>query len=210
MKPETANALYEMGKAIAKSHGFDGEVIMTMNCRSEEVPAYFYEIDEEEMMNEINNYLEQIESEYSRIRGKWSPLSPMDWTLAQKWEDSGIPLHIVLTAMSEVFRKFESSKKGGKINSLSYFTQEVEKQFASWSASQVGKNTEDEIDSSEVDEGFEFEVEPLSDNARIIALESLRLFKSQAKEDFIKSIEPNYTSEDWAWLMENLEAQNND
>jgi hypothetical protein len=168
-----------------------------------------YEMDEEEMMNEINNYLEQIESEYSRIRGKWSPLSPMDWTLAQKWEDSGIPLHIVLTAMSEVFRKFEGSKKGGKINSLSYFTQEVEKQFASWSESQVGKNTEAEIDSSEVEEEFEFEVEPLSDNARIIALESLRLFKSQGKEDFIKSIEPNYTTEDWTWLMENLEGESN-
>lgn len=39
MKPETAKALYEVGKAIAKLHGFEGEIIMTVNCRTEEVPC---------------------------------------------------------------------------------------------------------------------------------------------------------------------------
>lgn len=93
---------------------------------------------------DIPNYLAEIESEFSRIRGKWSPLSPMDWQLADSWEQKGIPLHVVLNAMSEVFRKFESSKKGGKINGLSYFTQEVERKFAEWSAAQVGKSEDSE------------------------------------------------------------------
>lgn len=220
MKPETANALYEMGKALAKSQGFDGEVIMTINCRSEEVPAYFYEMDEKEMNQTISNYLEQIESEYSRIRGKYSPLSPMDWQLAQKWEDAGIPLHIVLTAMSEVFRKFEASKKGGKINSLSYFTQEVEKQFATWKESQVGKfeeDAEDSFDYSSEDrhhffdyDDYEEMPEPLSETIKQVVLASFRHYKSQGNIGFIESVEKNYTPEDWAWLMENLEAQNND
>lgn len=51
MKPETAKALQEVGKAIAKSQGFEGEIIMTVNCREQEVPDYFFNIDEDEMEN---------------------------------------------------------------------------------------------------------------------------------------------------------------
>lgn len=93
------------------------------------------------MPNEVPNYLQTIEDEFSRIRGKYSQLSPMDWQLAETWENNGYPLHVVLSAMSEVFRQFEATKRGGKINGLSYFKQEVEKQFASWSERQVGKAT---------------------------------------------------------------------
>ena len=158
------------------------------------------------------NYLENIESEYSRIRGKWSPLSPMDWQLAQSWEDSSIPLHIVLTSMSDVFRQFEANKKGGKINSLSYFTQEVEKQFSAWKESQVGKSDEEFDYSSEDRHGFldydeseEVPVLPLSESTRNIVLESLRTFSNNGHTEMIKAARLNYTEQDWQWLMGNLE-----
>lgn len=145
MKPETAKALHELAKAAAKSLGFEGEnLVITVCDRKEEVP-----------MNETPNYLAAIESEFSRIRGKWSPLSPMDWQLADSWEQKGIPLHVVLNAMSEVFRKFESSKKSGKINGLSYFTQEVESKFAEWSELQIGKADESEDTEEDVSFGDE-------------------------------------------------------
>lgn len=88
----------------------------------------------------MSNYLPEIEAEYSRGRGKSSLLSPIDWHLAQSWEDSGIPLHIVLAAMGDGFKNFYSTKRKDTVNSLRYFTQEVEKQFAAWQTSQVGKS----------------------------------------------------------------------
>lgn len=35
------------------------------------------------MVEKTSNFLEQIENEYSRLRGMPSRLSPMDWNLAQ-------------------------------------------------------------------------------------------------------------------------------
>lgn len=69
----------------------------------------------------MSNFLEEIENEYSRLRGMPSRLSPMDWNLAQVWEDSGLPLRVVLRAMGEVAEKFRAQKRTDKINSLSYF-----------------------------------------------------------------------------------------
>jgi len=91
----------------------------------------------------MSNYLPEIEAEYSRGRGKSSLLSPLDWNLAQGWEDSGIPLRIVLSAMGDGFKNFKATKRKDSINSLRYFTQEVEKKFAEWQTSQVGKSNGD-------------------------------------------------------------------
>lgn len=47
MKKETIKALSELAKAAAKSQGIDGnEIVMTVNSRAEEVPDYFYDIDD--------------------------------------------------------------------------------------------------------------------------------------------------------------------
>lgn len=94
----------------------------------------------------MSNYLSEIENEYSRGRGKASLLTPLDWQLAQTWEDRGIPLRIVLAAMGDGFKKFHALQRDDTINSLRYFTQEVEKQFTDWQRSQVGKNTEKKSD----------------------------------------------------------------
>jgi hypothetical protein len=88
----------------------------------------------------MSNYLQEIENAYSRGRGKLSRLNPLDWNLAATWENSGIPLRIVLSAMEIVFDNYRQKKRPGLINSLSYFTQEVEKQFTEWQAGQIGKS----------------------------------------------------------------------
>lgn len=103
----------------------------------------------------MSSYLEEIENEYSRGRGKLSRLSPLDWALAQKWQNEGIPLFVVIRSMQNVIAAFQSSKRPGTINTLSYFTQEVEKQFAEWNSTQIGKNS-DAVESifSEEEETF--------------------------------------------------------
>lgn len=90
----------------------------------------------------MSDYLPQIEEEYSIGRGKPSRLSPLDWTLAQAWETKGVPVWLARRAMGDVVKNFKSKKPGQIINSLSYFKQEVEKQFNEWLQSQVGKSIE--------------------------------------------------------------------
>lgn len=100
----------------------------------------------------MDNHLSQIENKYGQIRGKMSLLTPKDWSLAQSWIDKDIPINIILRAMGEVGKKFNAENRPGKINSLSYFTQEVEKQFANWSKNQVGKGKDIESNVNQPDE----------------------------------------------------------
>lgn len=86
----------------------------------------------------MSNYLAEIENEYSRLRGRASRLTPADWQLAARWEER-IPLHVVLNAMGDVAKNFQDQKRRDSINSLRYFTPEVERQFAEWKGAQVGK-----------------------------------------------------------------------
>jgi hypothetical protein len=90
----------------------------------------------------MDTYLTQIEESYARCRGCRSMLSPIDWHLAQSWEDAGIPIHIVLRAMSDCCEAFHRKKTPGKINALKYFEQEVQKQYMGWKESRVGAHSE--------------------------------------------------------------------
>ena len=86
------------------------------------------------------NYIAEIETKFSKIRGRGLMLSPKDFTLVKKWEEKQIPLRIVKRAMDDVHKKFKEQNRKDNINSLSYFKQAVEKEFAEWKQSQVGKN----------------------------------------------------------------------
>jgi hypothetical protein len=88
----------------------------------------------------MDSYLPQIEEAYARCRGCRSMLSPIDWHLAQGWQDSGIPIHIVLRAMADCCDAFHRKRSPGKINALKYFDQEVRKQYDGWLQSRVGAN----------------------------------------------------------------------
>ena len=50
-------------------------------------------------------YFEKIEEEFIRLRGAPLLLSPADWRLADRWQREGVPLHVVLAGIREVFRR---------------------------------------------------------------------------------------------------------
>ncbi|MFN6963715.1 MAG: hypothetical protein ACK4S4_08110 [Pyrinomonadaceae bacterium] len=66
----------------------------------------------------------------------------MDWALIEGWRERGIPLHIVLRAIESVFDQWERqpNPQVRTIKSLFYCREEVEAQFAEWTASQAGKS----------------------------------------------------------------------
>jgi hypothetical protein len=91
------------------------------------------------------NYFSEIEETFIRRRGKQLFVSPLDWALIDEWKDRGVPLHIVIRAINDVFdlrdRQVADQKVPTRpISSLSYCKSEVEAQFAEWSTSQVGKS----------------------------------------------------------------------
>jgi molybdopterin-guanine dinucleotide biosynthesis protein len=87
------------------------------------------------------NYFTEIEETFVRRRGKNLLLSPLDWTLIEDWKEREIPLHIVLRAIATVFDAADAQpSRLRSIKSLSYCKEEVEAQFAEWSAMQAGKS----------------------------------------------------------------------
>ncbi len=119
------------------------------------------------------NYLEQIEQEFSKIRGRWTPLAPLDWALAQSWETKQIPLPFVFRAMDDVHKKFVAANpnRPDTINSLRYFEKGVEKEFAEWQTSQVGKA--DYLQDDDLSEVSGFAVLTAADYDDVQALYSL-------------------------------------
>jgi hypothetical protein len=85
------------------------------------------------------NYFTEIEDAFIRRRGRHLLLSPLDWALIEGWQERGVPLHVVLRAIEDVFDGFEKqSNQNRTIKSLFYCREEVEAQFAEWTAAQVG------------------------------------------------------------------------
>lgn len=94
-------------------------------------------------------YFEDIEAAFVSRRGKHLFLGPKDWLLVAEWKHSGIPLHIVINAIDNVFKNRKDEHR--KVNSISYCKQEVEALFAEWSESQVGKHETSEATEPEED-----------------------------------------------------------
>ncbi len=86
------------------------------------------------------NYFTEIEDAFIRRRGKNLLLSPIDWAMMETWQERGIPLHIVLRGIQSVFDHFEKNPRPRTIKSLLFCKEEIEAQFAEWTASQIGKS----------------------------------------------------------------------
>lgn len=85
------------------------------------------------------NYFTEIEDAFIRRRGKNLLLSSLDWALMEGWQERGVPLHVVLRAIETVFDGFDKQPNQNRtIKSLFYCREEVEAQFAEWSAAQIG------------------------------------------------------------------------
>ena len=130
------------------------------------------------------NYFTEIEDTFIRRRGKHLLLSPLDWALIDGWQERGVPLHVVIRAIEDVFDGYEKQPNQNRtIKGLFYCREEVEAQFAEWSAAQVGAHSEDE---SETDHQFSREavVEHIEK-----AIETLQSNKDESlREDFDRAI----------------------
>lgn len=89
------------------------------------------------------NYFTEIEDTFIRRRGKHLLLSPLDWALIESWRERGIPLHIVIRGIEQVFDNFEKNPRPRTIKGLMFCREEVEAQFEEWSKAQTGKATDD-------------------------------------------------------------------
>jgi hypothetical protein len=130
------------------------------------------------------NYFTEIEDAFIRRRGRHLLLSPLDWALIEGWQERGVPLHIVLRAIEDVFDGFEKQPNQNRtIKSLFYCREEVEAQFAEWTAAQVGGHA----DSSEkIDHQFSREAVVEHIEKAIKALKSNR--DENLREDFDRAV----------------------
>jgi hypothetical protein len=112
------------------------------------------------------NYFSDIEETFIRRRGRNLLLSPLDWALIETWQERGVPLHIILRGIENVFDAYDKNpNKRRTIKSLTYCKEEIEAQYAEWLETQVGKNgvsntenTESKIESPEKSELFSDEI----------------------------------------------------
>lgn len=85
------------------------------------------------------NYYTEIEEAFVRRRGKNLLLSPIDWAMIESWQEGGIPLHVALRAIENVFDGFDKQPGPRTIKGLLYCREEIEAQYAEWLRSQTGK-----------------------------------------------------------------------
>jgi hypothetical protein len=71
-------------------------------------------------------YFRAIEDAFIALRGAPFLLSPADWRLIEGWWTEGIPLEVVLPALSDVFARREERGEGRKVQSLRYCAAAVE------------------------------------------------------------------------------------
>lgn len=74
-----------------------------------------------------HGYFQVIEEVFIRLRGAPLLLSPADWQLAQRWQNQGIPLSLVVEAIETVFVTRQARGAQGKVQGLRYCAPAVEK-----------------------------------------------------------------------------------
>lgn len=102
------------------------------------------------------NYYTEIEETFVRRRGKSLHLSPIDWALIETWQVRGIPLHVALRAIENVFDGYDKKPTTRTIKGLMYCREEIEAQYEEWLHSQAGKA--DGTDANAADDAFSPEI----------------------------------------------------
>src|SRR6185295_8466102 len=96
-------------------------------------------------MENYFNYFTEIEERWQQCRGTVTLLSPLDWALIESFQESGIPLEVVLRGMELAFAKqAKRPSKAQKVNSLSYCAQAILSEFERLQESSIGKHEPDE------------------------------------------------------------------
>lgn len=91
-------------------------------------------------VNQEAEYCETIESTFVSRRGSHMMLSNLDWQLMDEWQRRELPLHIVVSAINQVFDQRKSGQRTATINSLRYCAPAVEEAYRNWLANRVGAN----------------------------------------------------------------------
>ena len=108
------------------------------------------------------NYYTEIEEAFVRRRGKHLLLSPIDWAMIESWQERGIPLHVALRAIENVFDGFDKKPGPRTIKGLLYCREEIEAQYEEWVRSQTGKSGE----STEIETSEAFSTEAIAEHIR--------------------------------------------
>ncbi|HEX4495675.1 MAG TPA: hypothetical protein VIE43_08415 [Thermoanaerobaculia bacterium] len=75
-------------------------------------------------------YFQAIEEVFVELRGAPLLLSPVDWQVARRWHQEGVPLDLVRRTLGELFARRKERKAKGKISSLRYCVPAVEAAWA--------------------------------------------------------------------------------
>lgn len=75
-------------------------------------------------------YFQAVEEIFVELRGAPLLLSPVDWQVARRWHQEGVPLDLVRRALEEVFAKRRERGAKGRISSLRYCAPAVEAAWA--------------------------------------------------------------------------------
>jgi hypothetical protein len=76
------------------------------------------------------DYFRAIERIFLQLRGSPLTLSELDWPVARRWRQAGMPLDFIKQALEEVFAKHKERGRKGKVNSLRYCAPAVEAAWA--------------------------------------------------------------------------------
>src|SRR3954449_609946 len=75
-------------------------------------------------------YFQAVEEIFVQLRGAPLLLSPVDWQVARRWHQEGVPLDLVRSTLEEVFAKRKERGAKGRISSLRYCAPAVEAAWA--------------------------------------------------------------------------------
>jgi hypothetical protein len=88
---------------------------------------------------DTGRYFRAVEEHFVRLRGTPLVLSPGDWHLAASWYERGIPLALVLRAITAVFETAAARQRGRRVHSLAYCRHAVEEAYVLHLAAMVGQ-----------------------------------------------------------------------
>lgn len=91
-------------------------------------------------MSKDENYHSEVADTFLARRGGQLFLSPMDWYVIDGWQKEGIPLHVVVRAMNDIFDALPVRRRRA-VKGVLYCQEEIEARFDDWLAGQVGAST---------------------------------------------------------------------
>ena len=84
----------------------------------------------DELAGQRHRYFQQIEEAFIGLRGAPMLLSPVDWQVARRWYEQGIPATLVVSVLEELFARRAERGQSRRVSSLRYCSRAVEDAWA--------------------------------------------------------------------------------